>query len=89
MVNSAKKVCGSVRMEGIKTKNVWWNDMVNAVVKRKVTTWKELLEARDLVAKDRCMELYKEETREVRRCIYKSKKDANEQFGKMMNQNVE
>ena len=35
-------------------KNVWWNDMV-----------KEVLGARDVMAKDRWMEVYKEEKKKV------------------------
>ena len=43
---------GSVELEGKKSKNVWWNDVVMAA-------WKEVLGARDEVAEDRCMEIYK------------------------------
>ena len=32
--------------------------MVKAVVERKEAAWKEVLEARDEFAKDRCMEVY-------------------------------
>ena len=34
------------------------------------------------------MEAYKEEKRKIKRCIYKSKKKGNEQFGRKMNGNV-
>ena len=44
---------------------------------------------RDEITKDRCMEVYKEEKRKVKRCIYQSKKEVNEQFGRKMNQDVE
>ena len=33
--------------------------------------------------------VYKEEMGEVKRCIYKSKKEANVQFGRKMNQDVD
>ena len=57
--------------------------MVKATIKRKETAWKEVLEVSDEVAKDRCMEVYKEERREVKSYVYKSKKEGNEQFGRM------
>ena len=46
--------------------------MVKVAVERK-----EVLGARDEVAKDRCMEVYKEEKRKVKRCTYQSKKEVN------------
>ena len=36
----------------------------------------------------RCLEVYKEEKRKVKRCIYQSKKEVQEQFGRKMNQDV-
>ena len=60
-----------------------------AAVERKEAAWKEVLEARDEVAKDRCMEIYKEEKRKVKGCIYQSKNGVNEQFGKKMNQDID
>ena len=35
LVDSAEKVCGSVRVEGKNPKNVWLNDVVKAEVERK------------------------------------------------------
>ena len=46
------------------------------------------LAARDKYAKERCMETYKKEKRKVKRCIYQSKEEVNEQFGRKMNQDV-
>ena len=63
-------------------------DQVKAAVKRKKAAWEELLGARDEEAKERCMEVYNKEKREVKRCIYQSKKKMNEQFGRKMNQDV-
>ena len=34
------------------------------------------------------MEAYREEKRKVKRCIYQSKKEVNEQFGRKMNEEV-
>ena len=45
-------------------------------------------DARDEAAKERCMEAYKEENRMVKRCIYQSKKEVNEQFCRKMNHDV-
>ena len=36
-------------------------------------------------AKQRCMEVYKEEKKRVKRCMYHSKKKVNEQFGRKVN----
>ena len=38
--------------------------------------------------KERCMEVYREEKRKSKRCIYQSKKKVNEQFGRKMNEDV-
>ena len=46
------------------------------------------MEARGEVAKEKCMEVYKEENRKVKRFIYRSKKEVNRQFGRNMNQYV-
>ena len=39
--------------------------------------------------RDRCMEVYKEEERKVKRCIYRSNKEVNEQFGRKLNHDVD
>ena len=61
MVDSAKEVCSSVRVGTKNPENVWLNDVVKDAVERKEPPWKETLEARDEVAKDRYMEVCKEE----------------------------
>ena len=53
-----------------------------------MTAWKVVLGARDEETKERCMKTCREEKRKVRRCIYQSKKELNEQFGMKMNQYV-
>ena len=35
MVESAREVCGSVRVGGKNPKSVWWNDEIKAAVKKK------------------------------------------------------
>ena len=47
-----------------------------------------MLAANNEEAKERCMEAYREEKRKVERCIYHSKKEVNEQFGKKSNDDV-
>ena len=39
-------------------------------------------------ARQRCLEVYKEENRKVKRWIYQSKKDVQEKFGRKINQDV-
>ena len=58
------------------------------MVKRKGTAWKEVLRARDENAKQRCLDVYKKEKRKVKRCIYQSKKEIQEQFRRKMNKGV-
>ena len=60
MVESSREVCGSMRVEGGNTKTVWWNDQVKGAIKRKEDAWEEVLGARDEVAKERSLEVYKE-----------------------------
>ena len=67
---------------------MWWNDEIKAAVRRKEAAWKEVLAASDEEAKERCMEAYREEKRKVKKCIYQSKKKVNEQFGRIMNEDV-
>ena len=49
-----------------RTQDIWW---IKAAVERK-----EVLGVRDKVAKKRCMEIYKEQKRKVKRCIYQRKR---------------
>ena len=88
MVESARGVCGSVRMGGKNPECVWWNDEVNVAVRRKEAAWKKVSAASNEEAKERCMEACREEKRKVKKCIYHSKKKVNEQFGRKMNENV-
>ena len=78
IVESAREMCGSVRVEGNNPKSVWWNDEIKAAVRRKEAAWKEVLAASNEEAKERCMEVYKEEKRKDKRCIYQSKKKVKE-----------
>ena len=73
LVESARELCGSVRVGGKNPKCVWWNDEVKAVVRRKEAAWKEMLAASDEEAKERCKEVYIVEKRKVKRCIYQQK----------------
>ena len=56
MLESAREVCGSVRVEGKYPKSLWWNDEVKAVVRRNEVARKEKLAASDEEAKESCME---------------------------------
>ena len=73
MVESAREVCGSVRVGGKNPKSVWWNDEIKAAVRRKEVAWKEVLAASDKETKEGCMEEYREYKRKVKRCIIQSK----------------
>ena len=47
-----------------------------------------MLRDRDEDAKEVCLEVYKEEYRKVKSCIYQSKRKVYEQFGRKMDQDV-
>ena len=83
VIKSAREVFDSVRMRGKDPKNVWWNNDVKAVVRKK-----EVLAAINEKAKERCMEAYREENIKAKRCIYHSKKKVNKQFGRKMKEDV-
>ena len=70
MVENTREMCDSVRMVGKNPKNVWWNDEAKSAVRRKESAWKEVLAASNEEAKERCMETYREEKRNIKRCIY-------------------
>ena len=65
MVDSTREVCSSKRVGGKSPNNVWWNNVVKPAVERKEAAWKEVLEVRDEVSKERCKEVYKEEEGKV------------------------
>ena len=56
MVESAREVCGSMKVGRKNLKSLWWNDEVKVVVRRKETAWKEMLADSDEEGKERCME---------------------------------
>ena len=66
MVESAREVCGSVRVGKKNPKSMWWNDEIKAAVKRKEAAWKEVLAANNEDAKERCMEVYREKKRRLK-----------------------
>ena len=86
MVESTREVYISVRVGGKKPQSMCWNDVVNSVVERNEAACKEVLGARDGVAKERCMEAYKKE-KKAKKCVCQRKK-VSHQFGRKMNQNV-
>ena len=88
MVKSAREMRSLVRVGGLNPKSVWWDDQVKVAIKRKEGAWKEVLGAREKDARERRLEAFKEEKRKVKRCIHQSKEEAQEQFGRKMNQNV-
>ena len=47
-----------------------------------------MLAASDEEVKERCIEVYREEKKNVKRCIYQSRKRISDQFGRKMNKDV-
>ena len=63
MSDNAREVCSSVRVGEKNSKNVYSNNVVKVAPERMEATRREVLRARDEDAKDRCMEVFKEENR--------------------------
>ena len=40
MIESAREMCGSMKVAGKNPTSVWWNNEVKAAVRRKEATWK-------------------------------------------------
>ena len=74
VVESARKVCGSLRVEGKNPKCVWWDDEVKAAVRRKEAAWREVLTASDEESREICMKAYIVEKKMAKRCTYSIKK---------------
>ena len=74
MFDRVREVCVSVRGggEGKNLKIVWWNGVGKATVE---ASWKEVSGGKNEAGKERCMDVYKEERKNVMRCIL-SEKDA-------------
>src|SRR5678815_1668645 len=89
IVSSAKEVCGCAKVGSKNVKSEWWNEEVMQAVKSKKEAWLNVLKANDEVSKERCLELYKEEKRNTKRCIRKRKEELNEQFGRRMNGDIQ
>ena len=50
-----------MRVGAANPKSVWWNDEVKTMVYRKEDAWNEVLGGRDEGAREKCLEVYKEE----------------------------
>ena len=75
-MGNGRKCKRSMRLSkswGKSPKRVWWNDEIKAAVRRKEANWKGLLVASDEETKERCIEVYREKKRMVKRCIIQSK----------------
>src|SRR5678815_5295144 len=85
IVSSAREVSGCAKVGSKNVNSEWWNEEVRQAVKGKKEAWLNVLKANDEVSKERCLELYKEEKRNTKRCICRRKNEVNEQFGRRMN----
>src|SRR5678816_1679135 len=89
IVSSAKEVCGCAKVGSKNDNSEWWNEEVKKAVKNKKEAWLNVLKANDEVSKERCLEFYKEEKRNTKRCIRRRKQEVNEQFGRRMNEDIQ
>src|SRR5678816_1973233 len=89
IVSSAREVCGCAEVGSKNVNSEWWNEEVMKAVKGKKEAWLNVLKANDEISKERCLELYKEEKRNTKRCIRRRKQEVNEQFGRRMNEDIQ
>ena len=82
--DSAREVCGSVKVRGKNPKNLWWNDMIKASVERRRLHRRRYMELQMRLQKADVWRFRKKRREKLKRCIYQSKKEVNEQFGKMI-----
>ena len=57
-------------------------NVVKTAVKRKEVAWKNVLEAKDVIGKEICMEIYRKKRRKVKRCKCMGKMGTLEGIGK-------
>ena len=69
-----QEVCGSVRVGGKIPRSVWWSDEIKAAVRRNEAACKRVLAPSDEETKERCITMYREEKRKVKRYIIQRKK---------------
>ena len=67
MIENAREVCSSVRVGGKNPNSVWENDEVKEAFRRKEAVWKGVLADSEEEAKEKCMEVCKDEKRKVKR----------------------
>src|SRR5678815_5162111 len=89
IVSSAKEVCGCAKVGSKNDNSEWWNEEVMQAAKSKKEAWLNVLKANDEVSNEGCLELYKEEKRNAKRCIHKRHEEVNEQFGRRMNGDIQ
>ena len=88
VVGSAKEVCGCVKIGNMNVKSELWSEEVKQAVERKKVAFLNVLKANDVISKERCMDVYREERKKTKRCISMRKREVNEQFGKKMNEDI-
>ena len=71
MVESAREVCGLVKLGGNNPKRVWWNDEVKTTVRRKVC----VCAASNEEGKKRCLKSYKVEMRRLKVVYIRTKRN--------------
>ena len=79
VVDSARGICGCVRIGKKNPKSEWWNDQVKPTIERKEVAQKSLLKTGDDIVNKRFIEIYKAIITRVRSQI-KVKKEANVQL---------
>ena len=85
MGDNTRELYWFVRVGGENLKGEWWNEEFKLAPDKKVTAGKDVLEAMEDIVKKSCMEIYKEEKRSIITCKCQSEMEANEEFGRKVN----
>jgi len=84
IVGCAREVCGCSKTGRRKKGSEWWSDEVKKGIEKKEDAWKKVLQSGGQEIREQRMEEYKRVKKEVKMIVRKSKKEANENMGKRM-----
>ena len=85
---SASKVCGTVKL-GQKRKGCeWWSDRVKMKIEEKKKAWERLLRENNEERRANLRGDFKKISKEARRTVKESKREANDKLGKKMNEDA-
>lgn len=88
IIDSAREVCGVARVGKRKLNAEWWSEDVRSAIEKKSQAYASTLQNVSREERERRIHEYKKAKNEVKRIIKRSKREANENFGKKLSQDV-